>query len=193
MTGCGTLDKIIGYVEDKKEESAAKKKKNLINTELSLDEQNEIATGTWKEWKSDHKIASFFLPKGAEKWFAKKKTEYNKEAAATYKKAERDREKSSNTGFNVDTKKLLIIGIVLLVVILLIALFIKLIKDSRIQYARPRPQPQAPTVVNVTQSGPVNYDALLRERCSKLGISYEEILSNYGGDARLAYDATNAM
>ena len=39
----------------------------------------------------------------------------------------------------------------------------------------------------------VNYDKLLDQACTKLGLDKEEMLKKYDGDVRKAYEATNLM
>lgn len=208
LTGCGqikkglkslgksienTYQKIIDNYEDAK---AAKSKK-----ELTSEEYDDIVKRAYDEQGTFSKFGTWFKSRfsGMSKYdyYASHHEEVVRdkvEMAVNDKKlaAEREKEDALIGSLKGGSGTAIILLVVLAVVVLLLLfIFAKMRMSSA--------PPVRRVVVPVQESGgnkkwtgdvSVNYERLLRDNCSKLGLDYSDTLRQYG-DVRTAVDATN--
>ena len=101
------------------------------------------------------------------------------------------------------SSKMTMIIILVIVVLIVIAILLLLNKKGRAapKKAKPKQIEKKPVEtehteikeVKVGADLKVNYDKLLDQACAKLNLDKEELLKQYDGDARRAYEATNLM
>lgn len=135
----------------------------------------------WKKGKAKKQVASYTKQTNR----LSTKYEMAKASDSVFKESKGEATKST-----VSTVAIVVAVIVVVaIVILLLVLAIK--KQSSIV-----PAPAASTGGDVSRDIQwtditVNYDKLLHQKCDKLGISYDSILSEHGGDARAAFEDLN--
>ena len=101
------------------------------------------------------------------------------------------------------SSKMTMIIIIIIVVLIVVAVLMFLNKRGRATPKRavPKKIEQKPAAIESTEIKTVevgadlkvNYDKLLDQACTKLGLDKEEMLKKYDGDVRKAYEATNLM
>jgi len=89
-----------------------------------------------------------------------------------------------------------IIIIVVVVIAIIIVIIVLITRPKRVQennIETSTPEPVEPIEAKQTGQLEVNYEKLLKSNCDKVGLNYDEVLADYGGDARRAYESTNLM
>lgn len=150
----------------------------------------EAACAGWWPWHP-------FKEKKMENAKAKmKKAETSYEKAKStdkvFQQAKKDAEEHDSKELQTTLDKYLPYIVVVIVLIVVLIVISKLKKKPAALVT----QEVTPTVmedVNRTGQLSVDYEGLLKHNCDKVGLNFDEVLQDYGGDARRAYESTNLL
>lgn len=206
LSGCD-IKQIVNEIQDKanKEnilEELSKDSKLAMSQEThdakvklkeSLDKEANQESG-WKfwEWHKDNYCMPLFKKSQEAKLKAKtSKAEslYNNAKAVdkVYQDAKEADRKESSIELQTTIQKYLPL-IIILVVLIALVIIISLLRKKK-------PEQCVDEVPYTNHSGQLNvdYEGLLRNSCEKVGMNYDEVLKDYNGDVRKAYESVNLM
>lgn len=209
LTGCNITD----WYESLQREDITQ---NVFDTvtydnNFAMSKETKESQNNWLDTTQSFKDATANYEAACESWwpFHPFKQKKMAEAKAEMTKAETsyERAKSTDKVFQQskkdaeerDSKELqTTLDKYLPYIVVVIALIVVLIVISKLK-KKPKAiitQEVTPTVVeDVNRTGQlsVDYEGLLKHNCDKVGLNFDEVLRDYGGDARRAYESTNLL
>lgn len=164
-------------------ESTKKLQQSAIFAQERANDDHSFLTQWWYDICADTATATYEAEKAGDTVY--QGSVKQAEAATAQQAAEEEEEESKRNGIILAV----VIAVILLIVIIVIILILK-------KPAEPLPQPvpmdQGTNRVSMQQMD-VDYDRLLHKNCEKLGLNYDTVLADNGGDAQEAVNVTNQM
>lgn len=202
LTGCRSVDK-AKYELDKKmeeyKEAREEKARQKEKDKLTSDEYESIKDDLYGEAKGVakgfNKFVTFWTGEDeATRWARKHQKEMDSRVHSKANDKELAEKEESGSTLQQVTKYLPLI-IILVVIVLLVVLFYFLSKRSvskpvRVVRASTPVPASTPAPTSVDQVN-VKYAKVLRDNCQKLGLDYDSVLAQYGGDVVTAVNNTN--
>lgn len=216
MTGCsihsdvvdGVKAKFESYKDEKEKERAAKEAEestkqalresdyeSLYSDEIDSIKDDLYENGSWLG-KKFAGVASVFSSKSKEDIYAswnKKEVDEAVHKKSNDKRLDEEEEAKEKSEERKDHLfKFIPLIIIAIVIVLLVLFFIFLSQRSEKRTIRVKAEkPKKADVPPDSDTVNVKYARVLRSNCSKLGLDYDKVLAQYGGNLTEAVNATN--